>query len=122
MQRPDLAAADDGFLGFPGIGARLIGHHHAKAVEPGLCRFDRLEDGVDIFDGRELAGTDEGGGLHGRHEQEIGIGHALTIGDPRAPPPALRAPESRSHPRRIAVVAVVTSFISVFSAWQAACC
>src|SRR6185437_1372346 len=69
----------------------------------------------DILDRRKLPGADEVGGLGRRGEQQIGIGHGRTIGDPRqAVPPALRRAGMFSLPilAALAVVAALTSFIS----------
>ena len=112
---PSLSPLRHGLLGLLGVAPRFLRHHHAKAVEPGLGTLDRLQDGVDIVDRRKLPGADEGGGLHGRHEEQIGIGHAATISDPRhdLPRALRRAPMfSLLVLAALAVVAVVTSFIS----------
>jgi uncharacterized membrane protein YfcA len=115
VQRPKLVASAHGLLGRLGVASRFLRHHHAKAVEPGLGMLDGFQDALDIVDRRKLLGADEGSGLHGRHEEQIGIGHAATLSDPRhdLPRALRRAPMfSLFVLAALAVVAVVTSFIS----------
>src|SRR5262249_46019865 len=72
MQRPEPGAVGHGLLRRLGVAPRLVRHHHAKAVEPGLGALDRPENGVDIVDGREFARANERGRLYSRHEQQSG--------------------------------------------------
>jgi hypothetical protein len=75
MQRAQRLALAHRRFGCPGVAPCLLVHDGAEAIQPGSGRVGSLQDRVDIVDGRQLSGADEGGGLDGRHEQQIGIGH-----------------------------------------------
>ena len=79
MQRPERIAAHDGLLGLLRVAAGVVGHHLTEAVELRVGLFGRLQHGVEILDRRKLLRANEGGGLCGGCEKQIGIGHGRTI-------------------------------------------
>ena len=75
VQRAQNFTACDGFLGLLRVVPGLLDHDFAEAVDFRVGALGGLQHRVEIFDGRKLLRADEGGGLNGRGEEKICVGH-----------------------------------------------